>query len=80
MADRMWQPWDDIICDVCDRRVDRIVVVHEPLTGAVIITAVCHGAREEVRIEEATIAAADRMTFGRAFLRALPAATLEASE
>ena len=40
------------ICAACERPVENVATDRDPITGELIITALCHGDREEVKIEE----------------------------
>lgn len=39
-----------VVCDICDRPVDKLVQYEEPDTRAIVLRAHCHGEMDEMRL------------------------------
>jgi len=61
------------VCARCHRDVDRITVSRDELARTYSIAVACHGDVETVRLADAEIAGASRVSLGIAFAHAAPA-------
>jgi hypothetical protein len=54
-------------CAVCRQPVEQLIEERDAFLGRVVFTAVCHGQRERVRVDEEVLEGVRGVSFGVAF-------------